>query len=145
MVLFEIFKKFLSSQTLGTAACPPYHLAVVIGGMSAEMTLKTVKLASTRYLDHLPTEGNEFGQAIRDPNLEAEILQLTRKTGEREGSAFGFVALCSLSYDAGHDEILPSLHLSFDVAILSTQKSLQAMGSALRLPLVFHSRAQHRH
>ena len=53
-------------RTLGTAACPPYHLAIVIGGTSAELTLKTVKLASARYLDGLPTSGNEFGQAFRD-------------------------------------------------------------------------------
>ena len=57
-------------RTLGTAACPPYHLAIVIGGTSAEMTLKTVKLASCRYLDDLPTEGNTLGHALRDPELE---------------------------------------------------------------------------
>ena len=59
--------------TLGTAACPPYHLAIVIGGTSAEMTLKTVKLASTRYLDGLPTEGSESGHAFRDLDMEREI------------------------------------------------------------------------
>ncbi|MDE1931998.1 MAG: fumarate hydratase, partial [Alphaproteobacteria bacterium] len=60
--------KFLDERirTLGTAACPPYHLAIVIGGTSAELNLKTVKLASCRYLDTLPTEGNKFGQAFRD-------------------------------------------------------------------------------
>ncbi|MED5200243.1 MAG: fumarate hydratase, partial [Gemmatimonadota bacterium] len=63
---------------LGTAACPPYHLAVVIGGTSAEATLKTVKLASTGYLDSLPTSGNELGRAFRDPELEERIHELTR-------------------------------------------------------------------
>jgi len=55
-------------RTLGTAACPPYHLAIVIGGLSAEMTLKAVKLASCRELDDLPTHGNDLGHAIRDPS-----------------------------------------------------------------------------
>jgi len=64
---------------IGTAACPPYHLAIVIGGTSAEANLKNVKLASARYLDELPTEGNEYGQAFRDLELEAEVLQLTRE------------------------------------------------------------------
>lgn len=64
---------------LGTAACPPYHLAIVIGGTSAESNLKNVKLASARYLDELPTEGNEYGQAFRDIDLEQEVLQLTRE------------------------------------------------------------------
>ncbi len=60
-------------RTLGTAACPPYHLAIVIGGTSAELNLKTVKLASTRYLDGLPTEGNKHGQAFRDVEMEDEV------------------------------------------------------------------------
>jgi len=77
---------------LGTAACPPYHLAVVIGGTSAEATLKTVKLASTRYLDGLPTSGNELGRAFRDPRLEEEIHELTRKTGI--GAQFGGKYFC---------------------------------------------------
>ncbi|MCW8826595.1 MAG: fumarate hydratase, partial [Gammaproteobacteria bacterium] len=64
---------------LGTAACPPYHLAIVIGGTSAESNLKNVKLASARYLDELPTEGNDYGQAFRDLELEKEVLQLTRE------------------------------------------------------------------
>src|SRR5215469_4603290 len=73
--------KFLDDRirTLGTAACPPYHLAIVIGGTSAELNLKTVKLASCRYLDSLPTEGNRFGQAFRDRGLEQEVLGLTRQ------------------------------------------------------------------
>ncbi len=68
-------------RTLGTAACPPYHIAFVIGGTSAEATLKTVKLASTRYYDGLPTEGNEHGQAFRDVQLEQELLQEAQNLG----------------------------------------------------------------
>src|SRR5579862_2523611 len=68
-------------RSLGTAACPPYHLAIVIGGTSAEMNLKTVKLASCRYLDSLPSRGNRYGQAYRDRDFEAEVLQLTRGLG----------------------------------------------------------------
>ena len=85
---------FLDAQirTLGTAACPPYHLAVVIGGTSAELNLKTVKLASTRYLDGLPTHGNEYGQAFRDVEMEAKILDLTRKMGI--GAQFGGKYFC---------------------------------------------------
>ncbi len=78
--------------TLGTAACPPYHLAVVIGGTSAELTLKTVKLASTHYLDSLPTEGGEDGHAFRDLNLEAEIFALTQDLGV--GAQFGGKYFC---------------------------------------------------
>ncbi len=77
---------------LGTAACPPYHLAVVIGGTSAEANLKTVKLASARYLDGLPTEGNEKGHAIRCPEMEAKILKLTQKRGI--GAQFGGKYFC---------------------------------------------------
>jgi len=74
-------------KTLGTAACPPYHLAFVIGGTSAEANLKTVKLASTGYLDELPTEGNELGQAFRDVELEAQLLKAAQETGI--GAQFG--------------------------------------------------------
>lgn len=74
-------------KTLGTAACPPYHLAFVIGGTSAEMNLKTVKLASTKYLDNLPTQGNEFGQAFRDVELEQEVLKAAQELGI--GAQFG--------------------------------------------------------
>src|SRR5471030_1494402 len=63
--------------TLGTAACPPYHLAICIGGTSAEMTMKTVKLASTKYLDSLPTSGSEDGNAFRDLAMEQEVLKMT--------------------------------------------------------------------
>ncbi|SEJ31298.1 fumarase, class I, homodimeric [Azotobacter beijerinckii] len=68
-------------KKIGTAACPPYHLAVVIGGTSAESTLKTVKLATARYLDDLPTQGGEFGQAFRDVEAEKEIFELTKEFG----------------------------------------------------------------
>ncbi|KML69071.1 class I fumarate hydratase FumA [Pectobacterium peruviense] len=82
-------KSFLieKMRSLGTAACPPYHIAFVIGGTSAETTLKTVKLASTKYYDALPTEGNEHGQAFRDVALEQEILEAARDLGL--GAQFG--------------------------------------------------------
>ncbi|WP_428696661.1 fumarate hydratase [Stappia sp.] len=78
--------------TLGTAACPPYHLAIVIGGTSAEMTLKTVKLASARYLDGLPKEGSELGHAFRDLEMEEQIHKLTQATGV--GAQFGGKYFC---------------------------------------------------
>jgi fumarate hydratase, class I len=86
--------KFIDERvrTLGTAACPPYHLAIVIGGTSAEMNLKTVKLASCRYLDTLPAAGNQFGQAYRDRDFEAEVLGLTRNLGI--GAQFGGKYFC---------------------------------------------------
>lgn len=74
-------------RTLGTSACPPYHLALVVGGTSAEMTLKTVKLASTHYLDDLPTTGNELGRAFRDLEMEEKVLQIAAQTGI--GAQFG--------------------------------------------------------
>lgn len=77
---------------LGTSACPPYHLAVVIGGLSAEMTLKTVKLASCHYLDALPTEGDKSGRAFRDIALEQEVLEITRQMGI--GAQFGGKYFC---------------------------------------------------
>ena len=85
---------FLKDQImlLGTAACPPYHLAVVIGGTTAELNLKTVKLASTKYLDTLPSEGNEYGQAFRDLKMEADILTATREMGI--GAQFGGKYFC---------------------------------------------------
>lgn len=85
----ESLKKFCAEklQSLGTAGCPPYHLAFVIGGTSAENNLKTVKMATTRYYDALPTTGNEHGQAFRDLELEKEILQIARNTGI--GAQFG--------------------------------------------------------
>src|SRR5512140_2440402 len=67
--------------TLGTAACPPYHLAIVIGGTSAELTMKTVKLASCRYYDALPERGSEDGHAFRDRDMEREIHKMTQALG----------------------------------------------------------------
>jgi fumarate hydratase class I len=78
--------------TLGTAACPPYHLAICIGGTSAEMTMKTVKLASTKYLDNLPTQGSEDGHAFRDLAMEAEVLKMTQSMGV--GAQFGGKYFC---------------------------------------------------
>ena len=77
---------------LGTAACPPYHLAIVIGGTSAEHTLKTAKLASARYLDTLPTTGNDLGRGFRDVELEKKIFELSQKTGI--GAQFGGKYFC---------------------------------------------------
>ncbi len=79
-------------RSLGTAACPPYHLALVIGGTSAENTMETAKLASARYLDTLPTVGNDLGHAIRDPELEQRILKLTQEFGI--GAQFGGKYFC---------------------------------------------------
>ena len=78
--------------TLGTAACPPYHLAIVIGGTSAELTMKTVKLASTKYLDNLPTQGSEDGHAFRDLAMEQEVHKLTQSLGV--GAQFGGKYFC---------------------------------------------------
>ncbi len=74
-------------KSLGTAACPPYHIAFVIGGTSAELCMKTVKMASTKYYDTLPTCGNELGHAFRDVELEKRILEESRKLGI--GAQFG--------------------------------------------------------
>nr|WP_166640693.1 fumarate hydratase [Amycolatopsis sp. SID8362] len=79
-------------RSLGTAACPPYHLAIVVGGMSAEFNLKVAKLASARYLDNLPTEGSELGHAFRDPSLEQQVLEMTRQFGI--GAQFGGKYFC---------------------------------------------------
>jgi fumarate hydratase, class I len=78
--------------TLGTAACPPYHLAIVIGGTSVELTMKTVKLASTHYYDELPTKGSEGGHAFRDLAMEQEVLKMTQSTGV--GAQFGGKYFC---------------------------------------------------
>ena len=82
-------EKFLTEKmkTLGTAACPPYHIAFVIGGTSADACMKTVKLASTKYYDELPTEGNAHGQAFRDVEMEAKILKAAQNSGY--GAQFG--------------------------------------------------------
>jgi fumarate hydratase class I len=79
-------------RTLGTAACPPYHLALVIGGTSAEQSLKTAKLASARYLDSLPRTGNELGRGFRDVELEQRVLKLTQEFGI--GAQFGGKYFC---------------------------------------------------
>jgi len=83
---------FEKMKTLGTAACPPYHLAVVIGGTSAEMAVETAKLASTRYLDTLPLAGSKLGHGFRDIELEAKVLQLSQQTGI--GAQFGGKYFC---------------------------------------------------
>ncbi len=90
----EALLRFIDGKlrSLGTAACPPYHLAIVVGGTSAEATLKTVKLASCRYLDGLPTTGNAYGRAFRDPELEQQVLELTRRNGI--GAQFGGKYFC---------------------------------------------------
>ena len=74
-------------KTIGTSACPPYHLALVVGGTSAEFTLKTVKLASTKYLDRLPTSGNDRGRAFRDLDMERSVLEIAEQIGV--GAQFG--------------------------------------------------------
>jgi fumarate hydratase class I len=90
----EKLLKFLEDKikTLGTSACPPYHLSIVIGGTSAEMNLKTVKLASTKWLDALPTEGSKAGHAFRDTEFEAEVHKLTQNLGI--GAQFGGKYFC---------------------------------------------------
>jgi fumarate hydratase, class I len=90
----ERLLKFLETKmkTLGTSACPPYHLAIVIGGTSAETTLKTVKLASTKWLDTLPTSGSKSGHAFRDIEMEQKVLELSRNIGI--GAQFGGKYFC---------------------------------------------------
>ena len=87
-------KSFLEEKIklLGTSACPPYHLALVVGGLSAEQNLKTVKMASARYYDTLPTTGNAYGRAFRDVDLEQQVLQITREMGI--GAQFGGKYFC---------------------------------------------------
>ena len=110
-------------RSLGTAACPPYHLAVVIGGTSAEFALKTAKYASAHYLDSLPTEGSMAGHAFRDPELEEEIFKLTQSFGI--GAQFGGKYFC-------HDVRavrLPRHGASLPVAIaVSCSADRQALG-----------------
>ena len=83
---------FEKMKSLGTAACPPYHLAVVIGGTSAEQAVETAKLASARYLDTLPTAGSKLGHAFRDLDMEQRILKLSQETGI--GAQFGGKYFC---------------------------------------------------
>ena len=87
-------EQFLEStiKTIGTSACPPYHLAIVVGGLSAELNLKTVKLASAKFYDDLPTTGSEGGRAFRDVEWEKYILEMTRKMGI--GAQFGGKYFC---------------------------------------------------
>ncbi|MEI7432559.1 MAG: fumarate hydratase [Betaproteobacteria bacterium] len=98
MVLFQETKailnpggleKYLVSKmkTLGTAACPPYHMAFVVGGTSSEQCMKTVKLATAKYLDELPTQGDKYGSAFRDIELEKKMLEAAHKSGY--GAQFG--------------------------------------------------------
>jgi fumarate hydratase class I len=110
-------------RTLGTSACPPYHLGVVIGGTSAELALETAKLASTRYLDTLPTSGNELGRGFRDLEFEAEVLALSQAFGI--GAQFGGKYFC-------HDVRvirLPRHGASLPVAVaVSCSADRQALG-----------------
>ena len=121
--------KFLDEKvkTLGTAACPPYHLAVVIGGTSAEFCLKTLKLATCHYLDALPTQGNRFGQAFRDLDMEAKVHKLTQANGI--GAQFGGKYFC-------HDVRvirLPRHGASLPIAIgVSCAADRQALGKITR-------------
>jgi fumarate hydratase class I len=114
-------------RTLGTAACPPYHLAVVIGGTSAEFALKTAKYASARYLDSLPTEGSELGHGFRDLELEQDVLALTQGFGI--GAQFGGKYFC-------HDVRvvrLPRHGASLPVAVaVSCSADRQALGKITR-------------
>ncbi len=89
LLKLDVIEKYLTEKmkTLGTAACPPYHLAFVIGGTSADACLKTVKLATAGYLDSLPTEGNEGGQSFRDTALEEKLQKAARESGI--GAQFG--------------------------------------------------------
>jgi fumarate hydratase class I len=110
-------------RSLGTAACPPYHLAIVIGGTSAEHTLKTAKLASARYLDHLPTKGSPSGHAFRDLEWEAKVVEIARATGI--GAQFGGKYFC---HDARVIR-LPRHGASCPVAIaVSCSADRQALG-----------------
>ena len=114
-------------RSLGTAACPPYHLAVVIGGTSAEQALKTAKLASARYLDHLPASGNALGRAFRDLAWEQQVLEIARATGI--GAQFGGKYFC---HDARVIR-LPRHGASCPVAIaVSCSADRQALGKITR-------------
>jgi fumarate hydratase class I len=125
----ESLLRFIDAKlrSLGTAACPPYHLALVIGGMSAELSLKVAKLASAHYLDALPTEGNERGRGFRDRTLEAEVMALAQKTGI--GAQFGGKYFC-------HDVRvirLPRHGASCPVALaVSCSADRQALGKITR-------------
>src|SRR3984893_597658 len=113
--------------TLGTAACPPYHLAIVIGGTSAELALKTVKIAPTQYFDNFPTAGSEDGHAFRDLDMEAEIHKMTQSLGV--GAQFGGKYFC-------HDVRvirLPRHGASLPIGLgVSCSADRQAMGKITR-------------
>jgi len=114
-------------RSLGTAACPPYHLAVVIGGTSAEQTLKVAKLASARYLDGLPTSGNSLGRAFRDLEWEQKVVEIARRTGI--GAQFGGKYFC---HDARVIR-LPRHGASCPVALaVSCSADRQALGKITR-------------
>ncbi len=114
-------------RSLGTAACPPYHLAIAIGGTSAEHTLKTAKLASARYLDHLPASGNALGRAFRDLEWEQRVIEIARATGI--GAQFGGKYFC---HDARVIR-LPRHGASCPVAIaVSCSADRQALGKITR-------------
>ena len=114
-------------RSLGTAACPPYHLAVVIGGTSAELALKTAKLASARYLDGLPATGNALGRAFRDLDWEHKVIEIARATGI--GAQFGGKYFC---HDARVIR-LPRHGASCPVAIaVSCSADRQALGKITR-------------
>jgi fumarate hydratase class I len=110
-------------RSLGTAACPPYHLAIVVGGTSAEFALKTAKYASARYLDSLPKEGSPSGHGFRDLELEQQVLELTRRIGI--GAQFGGKYFC---HDARVIR-LPRHGASLPIAIaVSCSADRQALG-----------------
>jgi fumarate hydratase class I len=114
-------------RSLGTAACPPYHLAVVIGGTSAEQTLKVAKLASARYLDGMPTSGNQLGRAFRDLEWEQKVVEIARATGI--GAQFGGKYFC---HDARVIR-LPRHGASCPVALaVSCSADRQALGKITR-------------
>ncbi|MFL6113703.1 MAG: fumarate hydratase [Catenulispora sp.] len=125
----QAMMKFLEEKirSLGTSACPPYHLAIVIGGTSAEFALKTAKYASARYLDTMPKQGSAVGHGFRDVELEAEVLELTRHIGI--GAQFGGKYFC-------HDVRvirLPRHGASLPVAIaVSCSADRQALGKITR-------------
>jgi fumarate hydratase, class I len=125
----EVLLAFLEQKirSLGTAACPPYHLAIVVGGTTAEFALKTAKYASARYLDSLPTGGSPAGHGFRDPALEQQVLEITRRTGI--GAQFGGKYFC-------HDVRvirLPRHGASCPVAIaVSCSADRQALGKITR-------------
>jgi len=97
----DSLRAFLKEKitSLGTSACPPYHLAIVIGGLSAEMTLKTVKLASVKDLDNLPSSGDASGRAFRDLEWEGEVLKIAQDLGI--GAQFGGACVRGIEYIDG--------------------------------------------